>query len=175
MIDSKTIPENHPIRQMFRALTERGSLQVQLRDQDILFYLGNLLADFIFVENMYRIRDLEDRRTEYLVDMLKQAFEVEMPVKKVYFKHIGDYSLFVLGLYPESLEKPRRASSKGFYHDAGRIGYQTAGELESSSWHTMVFRKLADEFERCVLSLNWVKEYTTDPFYQYMLREFNVT
>ncbi len=174
MTHSKTISENHPIRQLFRTLTERGSLQAQLRDKDILYYLGNLLADFMFVENIYRIRDAEGRRTQYLVDMLKQAFETEMPDKKVYFKHVGDYSLFILGLYPESLERPRLASSKGFYRDAGRIGYQTAGELESSSWHTMVFRKLADEFERCVLSLNWVKEYTSDPFYQYMFREFDV-
>ena len=171
---TKTIPENHPIKQLFRSLTERGSLQVQLRDSDVLYYLANLMVDFMFVENMYRIRDAENRRVEHLVDMLKQAVERDMPVKKEFYKHVGDFSLFTLGIFPESIEKPRRVSSKSFYNDAGRIGYMMAGELESSSPHMVVFRKLADEFERCVLSLNWVREYATDPFYQYMLRDFGV-
>ena len=35
--------------------------------------------------------------------------------------------------------------------------------------------ELADKHERCVLSINWVQEYTNDPFYQYMLRQFGVT
>ncbi len=175
MTGSKTIPENHPIRQLFRNLTERGSLQVKLRDRDVLFYLGDLLVDFMFVENMFRIRDADNKRVVCLVDMLKQAVETEMPEKKIYYKHIGDYSLFILGLFPESVERLRRPSSKSFYRDAGRIGYQTAGELESGLRGTVVFRKLADEFERCVLSLNWVREYTADRFYQFMLREFKIT
>ena len=39
----------------------------------------------------------------------------------------------------------------------------------------VVFKKLADKYERCVLSINWVREYTNDPFYQYMLRQFGMT
>ena len=39
----------------------------------------------------------------------------------------------------------------------------------------MVFRKLAEEYERCVVSLNWVREYTNDPFYQFMLRQYRIT
>lgn len=168
------IPDNHPIKQLFRTLTERGLSQTELRDKDLLFYLANLLVDFLFVENVYRIRDADDRRLEYLVDMLQHATETEMPVKKTYYKHIGDYSLFTLGMFPESLERPRRTVSATYYTDAGRIGYQTAGELESNLWATQVFRKLAGEFDRCVVSLNWVREYTSDPFYQYMFREFDV-
>ncbi|HYK88809.1 MAG TPA: hypothetical protein VE398_08570 [Acidobacteriota bacterium] len=175
MSGAKTIPENHPVKKLFQTLTERGSLQAQLRDQDILQYLGNLLVDFMFIENMHLVHDAGGRRVDHLVDMLKQAVETEMPAKKQYYKHIGDYSLFVLGLFPESLERSRRTSSKNFYSAAGRIGYQTAGDLESSRWRITIFRKLTDEFERCVLSLNWVKEYTTDRYYQFMLRQFDIT
>jgi hypothetical protein len=169
------IPDSHPVKQLFRTLTERGLSHADLRDKDILFYLANLLVDFLFVENLYRIRDADDRRLEYLFEMLQQATATEMPVKKTYYKHIGDFSLFTLGMFPESLQRPRRAVSTNYYTDAGRIGYQTAGELESNRWATTVFRKLAGEFDRCVLSLNWVREYTADPFYQYMFREFDIT
>jgi len=169
------LPENHPLRSLFRTLTQRGLVQEQLRDQDISTYLTELLIDFTFVENMYGMRDAEGKPLEYLVDMLQRAMEIEMPAKKSYFKHIGDYSLFVLGMFPESLSRPRQAVSAAYYADAGRIGYRAAGELESNSWNVVVFRKLAGEFERCVLSLNRVREYASDPFYQFMFREFNIT
>ena len=170
-----SIPDDHPIKQLFRTLTERGLDQAELRDQDLLFYLADLLVEFMFIENLYGMRDLEGRPLEYLVDMLQQAMESEMPDKKNYYKHIGDYSLFILGMFPESLSDGRRAISPSYYADTGRIGYKTAGELESHWWKTMVFRKLADKFEHCVVSLNWVREYTADPFYQYMLRRFNIS
>jgi len=69
----------------------------------------------------------------------------------------------------------RRALSPLFYADTGRLGYSLASRLEDDEWQTEVFRKLADQFHRYVISLNWVHEYTTDPFYQWMLREFEIT
>ena len=64
--------------------------------------------------------------------------------------------------------------SHSYYADTGRRSYQVASELERNVDTTVVFKKLAEKFERCVLSLNWVREYTTDPFYQYMLRQFKI-
>lgn len=52
---------------------------------------------------------------------------------------------------------------------------RVASEVKSALKTTVVFRKLAGKFERCVLSLNWIREYTADPFYQYMLRQFGIT
>ena len=170
-----TIPENHPLKTLFRTLAEKGLDQARLRDRDILLYLADLLVEFMFIENMYRLRDAEGKRLEYLVDMLDQALETDMPDKKEYYKHIGDYSLFMLGMFPESLVRRRSPLSAAYYADTGRIGYQTAGQLESDGWQIMVFRKLADKFEHCVISLNCVREYTSDPFYQFMFREFGVT
>ena len=170
-----TIPENHPLKTLFRSLAERGLDQARLRDRDILLYLADLLVEFMFIENVYRLRDAQGKRLEYLVDMLDQALETEMPDKKDYYKHIGDYSLFMLGMFPEFLARRRSIVSPAYYADTGRIGYQTAGQLESDGWQIMVFRKLADKFEHCVISLNCVREYTSDPFYQFMFREFGVT
>jgi hypothetical protein len=44
-----------------------------------------------------------------------------------------------------------------------------------TSRSTVVYRKLFDQFEQCVMGLNWVKLYINDPFYQYMFREFDIT
>ena len=175
MKNARSIPENHPLTTLFRSLAERGLTQAKLHDRDILLYLADLLVEFMFIENLYRLRDAEGKPLEYLVDMLDQAVETEMPDKKECYKHIGDYSLFMLGMFPEFLARRRSRLSPAYYADTGRIGYQTAGELESDGWQVMVFRKLADKFEHCVISLNCVRAYTSDPFYQFMLREFGVT
>ena len=170
-----TVSENHPIRQLFFVLAERGLEQAKLQDKDILLYLADLMVDFLFAENVYRLKDKEGERITYLVDMFTRATDVEMPDKKDYYKHIGDYSLFMLGMFPESLERHRRALSPSYYSESGRMGYHVAGELENRWWQTVVYRKLADKFEQCVFSLNRVRDYTRDPFYQLMLREFRVT
>lgn len=167
------IPENHPIKQLFRDLTERALIQTRLRDEDVLSYLANLLVDFVYMENLYR-PDESGKRQEYLFDMLQRANETEMPEKKARYKHVGDFSLFTLGMFPEYIVHRRNALSANYYSNFGRIGYKAAGELESDSWRVGTFRKLAAEFESCVKSLRWVREYTTDPFYQVMFRHFDI-
>lgn len=39
----------------------------------------------------------------------------------------------------------------------------------------VVYQKLSEHFEQCVVSLNWVRLYINDPFYQYMFRQFEIT
>ena len=150
-------------------------IQNRLRDSDIHFYLANLLVDFTFVENLYRPGEEGERRGAYLIDLLQQANETGMPEKKSCYKHIGDFSLFMLGMFPEHIARRRNALPANYYSDFGRIGYKAAGQLESDSSRIGVYRKLAEEFETCVESLHMVREYTTDPFYQYMLNQFNIS
>ncbi|MGH9338716.1 MAG: hypothetical protein ACRD1R_03785 [Acidobacteriota bacterium] len=171
----KEIPENHPVKRHFRKLADRALTQSSLTDKDILYYLSDLLVDFMYVENLYRLRDENGERLEYLVDMLEHAGNAPRQRRKDYYKHIGDYSLFILGMFPENLTYGRRMLSHSYYADTGRRSYLVASELEYNSESTVVFKKLAEKFERCVLSLNWVREYTSDPFYQYMLRQFRIT
>jgi hypothetical protein len=170
-----SIPEAHPVKKLFHDLTGRALGQASLHDKDIHFYLSNLLVDFISIDNLYRTANDGERQSEYLIDMLQQANDVGMPEKKDAYRHVGDFSLYMLGMFPEYIGRRRSALSASYYSDFGRIGYQAAGDLESDSWRIRMYRKLAERFESCVESLHWVREYTTDPFYQYMLREFNIT
>ena len=168
-------PENHPVKKLFRNLTDRALAQSSLQDGDILLYLSDLLIHFMYIENLYEMKDERGRRLESLVDMLQRAHGAERNHRKYCYQHIGDYSLFILGMFPEHLTYGRRMLDHSYYADTGRRSYMTASELEGNVQRTVVLRKLAGKFERCVLSLNWVREYTTDPFYQYMLSQFRVT
>ncbi len=173
--DWTEIPDNHPAKKFFRALADRALTQSSLADRDLHRYLSDLLLEFMAVESLYKIRDEDGARVEYLFDMLRLASDAPRTQKKVHYKHIGDYSLFILGMFPESLTRGKRAISPSYYADTGRRSYWAASELERDQASTVVYRKLADKFAPCVTSLNWVRQYTSDPFYTYMLRQFDIT
>jgi hypothetical protein len=175
MAQTYRIPENHPLRKLFCALADRALTQSSLSDKDLLLYLTDLLIDFIHVENLYRLKDERRGRLEYLVDMLEAAGQAPQSKRKSQYKQIGDYTLFVLGMFPENLSQGKRTLSHSYYVDTGRRSYMVASELERDLENTVVLKKLAEKYERCVLSLNWVREYTTDPFYQYIFRQFGIT
>jgi hypothetical protein len=172
----RAIPSDHPIRALFQELTERGFGQSNLHDRETIQYVTNLLIDFVHVENMYRIKDDSGRRLEYLFEMLAQAsVQMSPAVRRDYYKHLGDLTLFNLGLFPESLTYGHRTVSPDYYAETGRRSYTIVADMDSATRSTVVYRKLSDQFERCVVGLNWVKHYINDPFFQYMFREFNVT
>ena len=171
----RDIPSDHPIRLFFRELTERGLSQQKLRDAETIQYLTNLLTDFVQIENVQRVRDDSGRPVQYVFDLLAQAGCAMPPeVRLDYYKHLGDITLFNLGLFPESLTHGRRTVSPAFYAEQGRRSYYIVAEMGSPQ-SMAVYRKLFDQFEQCVIGLNWVKRYINDPFYQYVFREFNIT
>ena len=169
------IPENHPLRALFQQLTERGMSQLNLRDPETIRYITNLLTEFVQIDNLYRIRDEAGSRAQYLFDTLTQAGnEMSPSVRRDYYKHLGDLTLFNLGLFPESLTYGHRTISPDYYAETGRRSYTIVAQMGSSSG-TRVYRKLSEQFEQCVVGLNWVKLYINDPFYQYMFRQFDIT
>ena len=169
------IPENHPIRALFQQLTERGMGQLNLHDPETIRYITNLLTGFVQIENMYRVKDEAGQQVQYLFDMLTQASnEMSTEIRRDYYKHLGDLTLVNLGLFPESLTHGHRTVSPNYYAQAGRRSYTIVAEMDPSS-RTRVYRKLSEQFEQCVVGLNWVKLYINDPFYQYMFRQFDIT
>ncbi len=172
---ANNIPVQHPVRKLMSVVADRAVSQSSLPDQDVLGYLSDLLIQFIDVENLYKLKGQDGQSMEYLTDMFEGVSDAPRNHKKTQYQQIGDHTLFILGMFPESLTRGKRTLSHSYYADAGRRSYIAASHLEVDEEATVVFRKLADKYENCVLSLKWVREYTNDPFYQYMLRQYGIT
>src|SRR5437868_2912299 len=158
----RNIPEDHPIRALFQKLTERGFEQLNLHDQETIRYVTNLLTDFVDIQNVRRIRDDSGRVLESTFEVLRQAGEaMSAEVRRDYYRHIGDVTLFNLGLYPGSLSYGRHTVSPDFLAEQGRRSYDIAAAMDRSP-SPNVFRKLSQQFEQCVIGLNWVKVYIND-------------
>jgi len=157
---------------MFRALTEMSFEQIALRDRELIRYVADLLVEFMHVDNLFRLRDQQGRRLDHLVDMLLDLHDQAPTDEREARKHIGDYTLFIVGLYPESLTRRRRAVSPEYYIAQGKEAYLIVAEMDRTKPTETLFRKLSDQFEYCVTALNREKAVLQDPFYQYLLRQF---
>ena len=129
------------------------------------------LVDFTHVENLYRIRDAKGRRLEYLVDFQLESQRGDAAHARETQKHLGDYALFIVGMFPESLQRRRRPISLDYYVAQGKQAYATVSEMDGLRPTAVLFRKLAANFETCVCALNIEKEWLQDAFYQYIMRQ----
>ncbi len=161
---TNAVPENHPVRSLFRTMTKRGLDQINLCDAEAVAYIGDLMAEFVRTDSMY-LRDREGQRLEHVTDILAAAEQASDPeVRRGRYKHLGDLTLFMLGLFPERFAHPRRSISADYYAQQGRRSYRIVAELDPGRGDPALYRRLADRFEQYVTGLNWVKLYTEDPF-----------
>ena len=165
------IPEGHPLRHLFRQLTETSFEQVGMPDAELMTYITGLLVDFTHTDNLYRVRDAQGRRLKYLFELQLESQRGDKAHARETQKHLGDYALFMVGMFPESLQRPRRTMSPGYYVAQGRQAYTTVSEIDSPRPSAALFRKLAAHFETCVSALNVEKEFLQDEFYQYLMRQ----
>ena len=159
------LPANHPLRRMFAALTEQTFLTtVGIGDPPLIDYLSALLARFIHVDAIYRLRNAQGRRLEEVVDMVMdaEALPPEGRTCREVHRHIGDFTLFWTGVYPEALERLRNALSKDRFIDyceQGKRSYYIASTFEDDPYReeAAVLRRLSDEFEMCAYGLTEVR------------------
>jgi len=162
------ISESNPLQRFFREIVERNYEELGIRDLGIQSYVAGLLAEFCESGNISRIRDEEGRPLLDLGEMLLQAdpvyglapsFDRERQVRK----HIGDYSLFFTGMFPESINhsRLRRARREGLmdFINAGKESYFIVSKFEHFEYAKVapLFRQMSQDFERLVYGLNQVK------------------
>lgn len=163
------IPEHHPLRRLFGALTEKSFAQLLgWPDLNVTEYVANLLVEFTHTDQLYQIRNERGERIDTLVEMLYES-EVLLEAQSLdrereVHRHIGDFTLFMAGLFPEYLRRLKSASliyHKDFlvdYVKTGKRSYGIVARYEgASSDQTPLFRKLSDNFELCVTGLGFVR------------------
>jgi len=163
------IDRNHPLRRLFVDLVNRRVCgDAQVRDPRIAEYVSGLLADFTHAGNLYKVRDARGRRLQEVGEMLIEShpllqgrsFDREREVRK----HIGDYTLFLTGLFPEYVASlPRRGLRLDGFLDYLKVGKESYGIVSSFDLfeyrnEAPLFRQLSDRFEACVYGLNLVKQ-----------------
>jgi hypothetical protein len=142
---------------------------VRLEEPKVATYVAAILTDFARTENLYRIRNVAGRRLEDVGEMLVESnplleapsFDREREVRK----HVGDYTLFMTGLFPEdvaTIQEKRGPRFDAFvdFVQAGKESYAVVSSFNQFEYReeAPLFRRLSENFELCVVGLNLVKQ-----------------
>jgi len=163
------IPESHPLQQMFVELVgRRYAEEIGIRDQQIVGYVAHLLAEFVEVEQLFKIRNSAGKPLSDVGEILLESDPVFGPApsfdrERQVRKHIGDYALFFTGMFPESINhlRLRRNRLENFvdWMKAGKESYYIVSKFDCFEYTKVapLFASLSHHFEQCVYGLNRVK------------------
>ena len=120
------------LRRFFDRVVHRSFGDLALRDDPAADYVSDLLTRFARTETL-PVRERELRR------------------------HIGDYTLFMIGLFRERVE---HLSATGYYIREGQRSYRFVSEHDRADARpeARLFRALADRFEGYASALTYMRK-----------------
>jgi hypothetical protein len=163
------IPESHPLRQLFTEMVGRHyAEEIGIRDPQLIAYVAHLLTEFCDAEQLFKVHDVANRAIDDVGGMLLESDPVYGPApsfdrERQVRKHIGDFTLFFTGMFPESLNhyRLRRQRMESFvdWMKAGKESYYIVSKFEHFEYAKVapLFANLSRNFEQCVYGLNRVK------------------
>ena len=162
MHSSRVIPQSHPLHRLFRGLTESTFMsELGIGDPSLVGYVADLLASFVPSEGVWQIRDKQGRRLMQVTQMVAEAESTgDIERRSECHRHVGDYTLFWTGVYPEALAKLQDSGSPDSlirYQEQGKRSYYLASTLSTSDNRGSILRRLSAEFELCAFGLSRVR------------------
>lgn len=147
----------------FYVLVRHALIREDIQDRGVADYVAELLSEFTSQHRWRRPHPTEPQPLEYLHEMIGVLDRADGEKRFEMQAHIGNYALFLSGIYPASLAKRmerRGAPGFRFYEEMGSAHFRMAGghplarrmELES------VFMTLGETFHLTRLALNHLSE-----------------
>lgn len=162
--------QGHPLERFFQHVV-RNSYEgkLGLHDPEVTGYVARVLCEFVEAENLFSMRDQMGNAIDELAEMMRAADPVlggasSFDAERALRKHIGDYALFVGGMYPEAASSARRQRHRQPSLEelirAGKESYYIVSQFDLFEYEqeAPLFARLADQFENCILGLTLVRE-----------------
>jgi hypothetical protein len=161
------IPEHHPLRRLFGMLTEKSFTEtLRWPDFNVTEYVSNLLVEFTHTDSLFRLRNHQGEQLDSVVEMLYES-EVLLHASSLQrelevHRHIGDFTLFWAGVYPEALSRLKSPDRKDHlidYCEQGKRSYYIASTFDDEPYReeVPVLRRLSEDFELCSFGLSRVR------------------
>jgi len=129
-------------------------------ERAVVNYLANLLSLFVRTERVYRPEPGDSRSYEYFADLAAQAAGADERRSFLLHAHMGNYALYLTGIFRDALEYRRRYKRRPvdprYYADMGRVGYRDAASNRLAKLYKLddVFLRLALQFDHYRERLN---------------------
>ena len=169
------------LRRFFDRAVQASFRDLALHDEPVAGYLADLLTRFAHTENLFPT-GVTMPRLESVVGLLLEAQaawdegashfgpEREISVRR----HIGDYTLFMTGVFRERVE---RLASTSFYVSQGQRAYRFVSEHRRATSRPRergtapLYARLAERFEHYAWALDYARrvhfyDAPTHPFFR---------
>ena len=157
------------LQRMLEGHVTSALYEVSVVDQALITYVSDMLVRFVFMDNVHRLRGLTGRRLVEVADMLKEADARQGTACREAHRHIGDYTLFWVGVFPEALRALQATDKRDHFIDycaQGKRAYLVASTIPTDMpGHvpSELLERAAHDFERCAYALRearrgWEKE-----------------
>lgn len=138
-------------------------------ERKVINYIANLLSLFVKTDRLYRIRPSDVVTHEHIVDMIQQTREADPSERFAIYAHIGNFALFLTGMFPDWIEHrfrvKRRPVDRKYYEDQGAAYYHQASLQPRAAGFELrdVFVRLALGFGHYGRALNQMRRRFFEP------------
>ncbi|MCC6850330.1 MAG: hypothetical protein IT294_17710 [Deltaproteobacteria bacterium] len=145
------------LHQFFLGLTRRCFHELAVGDDTVIAYVAAVLTEFARSDRLYVLRTRRGRAVDSVADMRRAADPTGAMRARAARKYIGDYSLFMTGLFRTHV------ASRGaldYYVEEGQRSYRDVSELDLSLFRTgfLLFEQLAKNFEDYSGALDYMRK-----------------
>lgn len=165
---SPPVPEQpakrSPLERFLMGLSESVFLgRLGVPDVQLVDYLSDLLLRFVRIDSIHRIRRSTGEPVTEVLGMLLEGQKRIGVAKREAHRHIGDFTLFWSGVYPESLRKLQsKQCGDGFldYCTQGKRAYRIAAEIEGGEEalpSNELLQQLSEQFDLCAYGLREIR------------------
>jgi hypothetical protein len=181
----RSTPREHALRSFFRAATSwafarhRGLHAPAIEDH----ISDGILAEFVHVDRIHSLRDDDGEQLAELSDMAQEGLQTTVARSGIerdleVHQHVGDYALYMAGIFPEFLEREAAQNPTpllacvgsavvsmrepvDYYIVEGRSAYSHVSKLYRAldSTRSGVFHRLSNRFEEYLELMGLIRGY----------------
>ncbi len=147
------------LKGFFLTLVRKSFDQLGIYDRPIAEYVATMLAEFSRSDRWQALRGADGRRLASVAGMMLAAGAAGARVagERELRKHVGDYTLFMSGLFRRYVE---RGGYLDYYFTEGARSYRAVSELDVAFYHPgfLMFDELSRRFEHYSGALDYMRK-----------------
>jgi hypothetical protein len=149
------------IERYFAGLAESTfHTRLGVADPILIDYVTELLVRFVRLDAIHRMRNLRGEPMLQIGELLAEAKQRLGDARREIHQHIGDFTLFWIGLFPEAVNKKTGPDAYQAYCTHGKLSYKLASEIETTDEKAApgeLLERLSDRFELCAYGIREVR------------------
>ncbi len=136
--------------------------QLGVVDTQMVDYVSELLVRFTRIDSLQKVRQLDGRPATEVVTLISEAEQRIGTARREVHRHIGDFTLFWSGVYPEALREMQSPDKKDQfvnYMAQGKRAYRIASSIQAheTSATNELLERMSERFEMCAYGLREIR------------------